>query len=277
MNQQVPQPRRSDNVRQMPMATGGAQTRPPRGGCDVCGEKLAADLPYCPHCGALHASHAGNASLWAGAKTPRLARFLAELADRGLIPVLALLVAAPVYIFAREHYLQAVILVVFVWQLLRDCLAHQRSIGKRLCGLRVVATRGRRRYAWWRLVARRALPAISQTAYCLLLFSHLAGWPTLLNGFDPTWVAVAESSACRFVLLLLAVGYDLVALTVVMINGAGQRLEDILLGTRVVREADHKINHQPCAACGQVIPRRAINCPVCGARNAPLINRQAAD
>lgn len=98
------------------------------------------------------------------------------------------------------------IVIVFLYHLLCDAGTERRSVGKWVCRLRVVATAAGGKPALSQAIARRIGSAASQAAWLM--------WQWV-------WVALI---------------FEIAALVCVLLSPAGQRLEDWVVGTRVVTE-----------------------------------------
>jgi uncharacterized RDD family membrane protein YckC len=102
------------------------------------------------------------------------------------------------------------IVIVFLYHLLCDAGTERRSLGKWICRLRVIAAETGGKPALSQAIARRVGSAASQAAWCV--------WQWM-------WVALI---------------YEIVALVCVSLSPAGQRLEDWMVGTRVVTERAYR-------------------------------------
>lgn len=96
--------------------------------------------------------------------------------------------------------------VVLLYHLLCEAGAQRRSLGKRICRLRATSRETGQPCAVWQAIGRRVGQAAAQTAWSL-------------------WIALP------YVLV-----YELASLVCVLLSPTGQRLEDLLLGTRVMTE-----------------------------------------
>ncbi len=76
--------------------------------------------------------------------------------------------------------------------------------------------------------------------------------------------ALGQMAYCRWEWLLCAFAYDLISFLFIWRDRAGQRLEDMLIGTRVISEGNYRKLKRLCAACGASFSVRARFCPQCG-------------
>lgn len=127
--------------------------------------------------------------------------------------------------------------VVFAYQLLCDGSPSGRSVGKRVARLRVVSAASLEPCGVARSVLRRFVPALAQLAYC---------------SWEFVWLALV---------------YELLTLTFILLSPSGRRPEDYLAGTQVVTERAFKQARRACASCGETAPLRALYCRRCGAHN----------
>lgn len=111
-----------------------------------------------------------------------------------------------------------------------------RSPGKMICRLRVVDDATMKRCGPVRGMVRRAGVALGQVAWC------------------------------RWEYVPFAAAYDLVSFLFVWRERKGRRIEDLILGTRVMGEGIYRNLKRKCAGCGQSMPARARYCPHCGKR-----------
>ncbi|MGH9842016.1 MAG: hypothetical protein ACREEM_24935 [Blastocatellia bacterium] len=109
-----------------------------------------------------------------------------------------------------------------------------RSPGKLICRMRVVDARSLKRCGPVRGLLRRLCVALGQVAWC------------------------------RWEWVVFAVAYDLLSFLFVWRDRAGRRIEDHLLGTRVIGEGRYRKLKRPCEGCGAIVPARARFCPHCG-------------
>jgi len=125
-------------------------------------------------------------------------------------------------------------LVVLAYHLLCDGTPSGRSLGKAICRLRVITTDSAEPPGLVRAALRRAGVALGQVAWCL-------------------WM-----------LLPLALLYDLLALGFLWLNPSGRRLEDYLAGTQVVTEGAWRRMRRQCSNCGEWLLAHSRFCPHCG-------------
>jgi uncharacterized RDD family membrane protein YckC len=196
--------------------------------CKACGKRLPDGALFCPACGVARAARAPAKTLQtAVVKKPLLLRrVLAQLIDR--------MVTLPFLVLVYAGWPQWVWAAV-VFQLLFDGFTG-RGPGKWICRLRVADAKSLKPCAGLRAILRRVGAAAGQVAYC------------------------------RWEWLPFALGYDFIALLFVWRDRAGQRLEDKLLGTRVLSEGIFRQRKQECSACGSQLSARARFCPRCGNR-----------
>lgn len=196
--------------------------------CKACGKRLSDGALFCPACGVARGT-------LAPAKTPHpavvkkplmLRRVLAQLVDR--------LLTLPFLILVYAGWPKWVWAAVAV-QLLFDGFTG-RSPGKWLCRLRVADAKSLKPCAGLRAILRRVGVAAGQVAYC-------------------SWEG-----------LPFALGYDFISWLFVWRDRVGQRLEDKLLGTRVLGEGAFRKRKPECSACGTQLNTRARFCPRCGNR-----------
>jgi uncharacterized RDD family membrane protein YckC len=200
-------------------------------------------------------------------------RICAEITDR-LVPfVSAPVIALPLILIGWNGFFWAWMSVAFLWHLLRDWSTNRRSLGKKWFRLRVVSINGRKRVAWWRVIARRVLSAFSQSAYCIAIATFVVGLqpPNEIQWPWPLFVGSART------LLLLAFGYDVVSLASILISDGGRRIEDFILRTCVIREAAYTRDRKKCGNCGVLVLKNETYCWRCGQRNAPKIKIRPVD
>jgi len=242
------------------------------GTCSRCGRQLESDARFCTFCGSVQPVANGNAGKWEKTIAPRFRRFVAETVDRILILISALIITLPVILVKPHLYLWSVVVIVFAWNLLRDCLPNHSSYGKKLVGLRVVSQNARKSSGWWRKVGRRLLPAMSQAAYCILLFALLTGGPLMPPPLFMPFAPLVKSGNPELMLLLMSGVYDLISATAVMISADAMRIEDHIFDTRVVSVLAGRENLKKCARCKLPIQKLAKHCGNCGAKNLPIVN-----
>jgi uncharacterized RDD family membrane protein YckC len=125
--------------------------------------------------------------------------------------------------------------VVGVYHLLCE-MGSGRSPGKVICRMRVVDARSFKRCGPVRGLLRRVGVALGQVAYC------------------------------RWEWVLYAVAYDLISFLFVWRDREGRRIEDKLLGTRVIGEGQYKKLTRRCSGCDATVSARSRYCPYCGKR-----------
>jgi uncharacterized RDD family membrane protein YckC len=203
---------------------------------------------------------------WVKARPSLVFRLCAEITDR-LFPFAIAPLITPMALIGWSGFFWTWFSIAFLWRLLRDCSANRRSLGKRWFRLRVVSTQGTRHLAWQRVIARQILPALSQSAYCIAIAAFIIG---LLppEQIPCPWRFLTQHVS---LLLLLAFGYDVASLTSILITDGGRRIEDFIVGARVVSESAYTRNRKKCDACGEMILKGETYCWRCGERNAPEI------
>ncbi len=274
MNNTYHQHSRAANAMQMPSfapndSPGNQQKQ---GNCARCGRTLEQDTRFCTYCGWQAPPTHGHSGNWEKTKAPRFRRFIAETLDRILIFVSAMVVALPIVVVKPKFYLWSVVVIVFVWNLLRDRLSNHSSYGKKLVGLRVVRSNGQPSCGWARMVGRRFVSACSQAAYCILLFALLTGGPLMPPPISLSYAEFVKSGQPQLALLMLSGVYDLVSMTTVMISAGAMRIEDYVFGTRVISVLAGRENHRKCATCKMPIQKLSRFCGHCGIKNAPIAN-----
>lgn len=208
-----------------PVANRAARWQPLRADarCALCGIPRAKEASFCTTCGVAFARvNRGQPSILARARPGIVRRVMASIIDRMVpLPFLA-------YLFP------AWILVVLAYSLFCDGAPTGRSLGKRLCRLRVISLASPEPCGIRRSLIRRLGPALCQLAYCSLE------------------------------LISLALVYELVSLVFVMLNPSGRRMEDYIAGTQVITERVYKRTHRKCVTCHRKVPVDAHYCPDCG-------------
>lgn len=195
--------------------------------CKACGKRLTDGALYCPVCGMARNGLVPAKAQGSTAKKPRLfRRVLAQLIDRVLTLPFLVLVYS-----GWEKWLWAAV----AFHLLCDAFTG-RSPGKWVCRIRVADARTLTKCRGLRAMLRRVGVAATQGAYS------------------------------RWEWMPFALGYDLIAFLFLWRDPAGQRLEDKLLGTRVLGESVFRPQKWECASCGNQVAARARFCPKCGNR-----------
>jgi len=77
-------------------------------------------------------------------------------------------------------------------------------------------------------------------------------------------VALAQVAYCRWEWVPFAIVYDLISFLFVRRDRAGRRIEDILLGARVIGEGRCRKLKRQCEGCGAMVAARSRFCPHCG-------------
>jgi uncharacterized RDD family membrane protein YckC len=196
--------------------------------CALCGAQRVSDSSFCVVCGSVFGR--AEVGALAQASAPSRPGFI----RRALAAIIDRLVPLPfvAYLFPVWGVL------VCAYHLLCDGAPSGRSVGKRASRLRVVRATSLEPCGVARSVLRRLGPALCQLAYC--------SWKYV-------WLAVV---------------YELVSLTFVLLNPSGRRPEDYLAGTLVITERAYrrmrKRSCRACASCGAALPERAQFCPRCG-------------
>lgn len=196
--------------------------------CRVCGKRMAEGVQFCSACGAARTARASaKPQAGSGVKKPNVfRRVLAQAIDR--------LVTLPFLVLVYSGWPKWMWGAVGV-HLLCDAFTG-RGPGKWICRLRVADARSLAKCGGARAILRRVGVAAAQAAYC-----H---WETLP----------------------FALGYDFLSFLFVWRDPAGQRLEDKLLGTRVLGEGAFRKRKWECGTCGNQVAARARFCPKCGNR-----------
>jgi uncharacterized RDD family membrane protein YckC len=211
--------------------------------------------------------HTDVGSEWLKARPSLGRRLCAEIIDRLAPFAIAPIIAIPMTLIGSNGFFWTWNSVAFLWHLLRDCSANRRSLGKWLLRLRVVSVNGRRQCAWQRVIARRLLSAMSQSAYSIAIVASVMDWLKLEQTPWP-WPLFTEFA---IPLLLLAFGYDFASLASILITDGGRRVEDFMVDTCVVCGAAYTRNRKKCGACGELALKSETYCWRCGERNAPEI------
>jgi uncharacterized RDD family membrane protein YckC len=122
---------------------------------------------------------------------------------RGLAELIDRILPLPFLAFIFPEWTVA----VFLYHLLCDASPERRSVGKWICRLRVVSVGRGLKPSPIRAITRRVGSAATQSAFCL--------WQSLPVVFT----------------------FELASLVCVLLSPTGQRLEDLIAGTRVVTES----------------------------------------
>jgi uncharacterized RDD family membrane protein YckC len=195
--------------------------------CPACGSRVAKETKFCAICGA---------DLSAASKATSAIKPRPEAAVKK--PVLLQRVAAQLIDRLLSLPFLALVYPDWVWVVGAFHLICEmwsgRSPGKLICRMRVVDAGSLKVCGPVRGLLRRVGVALGQVAYCR--------WE---------WIS-------------FAIAYDLLSFLVVWRNGAGQRIEDKLLGTRVIGEGRYRKLERECAECGAKVSARARFCPHCG-------------
>lgn len=243
-----------------------------RAGCGRCGVKLDPDARFCTRCGVPQTGVASGATIWATASPAAWRRVLAELIDCVWPFTAAIAISLLILIIDLRFRFWAAGLVVLILDTFRDCSSNRRSFGKRMLGLRVVMDREQTPYSWLRAATRRIFPTIFKLTYLLAINWWLAeglGWQKMLDVIKPPWGGFAQTGSFRAILVLTPMAYFIVSIALMKLRNDGKRIEDFLLGTRVILESAYEENRKKCVTCEQRIPKNAIYCGFCGARNSP--------
>lgn len=217
---------------------------------------------------------------YADARPSLFKRLMAECGDRiiavfGFAPIIAL----PIVLIGKEYFVPMWLFIDCAWHLLRDASPDQRSLFKKYFRLRVVRTNGQDKCSAWRLVLRRSGSAISQLFYALALAMLSPSWDIRQSA-----IAAAQRIFGLFgsdcpkpsSLMISALIYDIVSLIAILISPAGQRIEDLFMGTRVIPERAFLEDRKHCTVCRRLMSKHASHCPHCGALNfiKPIIRRK---
>ncbi|MGE0886379.1 MAG: RDD family protein [Blastocatellales bacterium] len=274
MDNTIHQHSRTGRAMQMPAFSPGSipDNQKKQDSCARCGRTLEQGLRFCTYCGWQLPPTYGQSIYLEKTKAARFRRFVAEILDRILIFFSALVFALPVILVKPKFYLWSVVIIVFVWNLLRDRLSNHSSYGKKFVGLRVARSNGQQNCGWWRMVGRRFVPACSQAAYSLLMFALLTGGPLMPPPLSLPYAEFVKSGQPQLALLMLSGVYDLVSMTTVMISAGAMRIEDYIFGTRVISVLAGKETHRKCATCKMPIQKLSRFCGHCGMKNTPIAN-----
>lgn len=262
---------RSANAMPIPVQAEGDR-RQSRASCARCGAKLDPNVSFCSRCGAQRSDYTGGIIAWQKARPAALRRVIAELLDCLMPFTLAVAVSVLIVFLDLRYRFWTAGLIVFVWDAMRDCSPNRRSLGKRLCGLRLVMDREQARYSWLRAAARRIIPTSFKLAYLLAVTWAVAQalhQPTLLEVIRLPWPTFAQSRFFEVVLVLIPLAYFAISLALMKFRTDGKRIEDFFLDTRVIRETAYEQAWKKCVACEQPISKPAVFCPLCGTRNSP--------
>lgn len=243
-----------------------------RDGCGRCGRQFDPGAKFCTRCGMPKPSLADGLVVLATVIPSPWRKLITELISS--IPTLILGVGIFLLTFFLDIRSQFWIAgsALLLADLLRDCPVHKRSLGRWLCGTRIISVSGQ--LTSWQAIARRILPVLAKNAFLLAVTSFIAGterfhWPKLQQAVNLIKPIFLSSSQFEFALVLFALGYLALSVAWMKINRDGKRLEDHVFDTQVVREADFLHSHKKCIACKMAIPRLAIHCKHCGEKNSP--------
>lgn len=214
-------------------------------------------------------------------------RIPAEMIDRAIPMVIFLPVMYfPISAVGMGYFIPFWIGVVFLWHLMRDCTPKGRSFGKTLFRLRTVSSSVEDQLSLGRKVMRRLGSAVSQVFYWLTM-AMLFPSPTISRPayriasflLNPL-LDDSQPIKHRSILMLSALTYDIVSLTVVLISSEGRRIEDFFTRTQVIPQSAYAKKHKQCEECKQPMSKESSNCPYCGAYNfveKPVIVYKAGD
>jgi len=195
------------------------------------GEVQAGD---CCACGAAIRRGAGFCALCgaaqAGAPPSLILRSRPVMARRALGEIIDRLVPLPFLAYVFPLW----VLVVVAYHLICDGSPSGQSAGKWVCRLCVVSTSTGEPCGVWRAILRRLPTALGQAAYC-------------------AWMMIP-----------VALAYELVSVAFVWLNPTGRRIEDYLAGTQVITRNAYGRLHRHCALCGERMPTGARYCSQCG-------------
>lgn len=197
--------------------------------CPACDKRAAKGTKFCVVCGAELSSGLSAAS--AIKPQPEAAVRKPVLLQRIAAQLIDRLLPLPFLALVYPEWFW----VVGAFHLICEMWSG-RSPGKVICRMRVVDERSLKKCGPVRGLLRRVCVALGQVAYC------------------------------RWEFVMFAVGYDLVSFLFVWRDRAGQRIEDLLLGTRVIGEGRYRKLKRQCAGCGAMMLARARFCPHCGKR-----------
>lgn len=173
-------------------------------------------------------------ALFTKAQTPSLPQFKPTLIRRFIAELVDRLIPLPflAYIFPKW------ILVVITYHLFCDSTPSGRSLGKWVCRLRVVSVDMIAPCSWVKAAIRRLPTTLCQVSYCSLSLYYLA------------------------------LVYELLSISFILLNPKNRSLEDFLVRTQVIKEREYKRAYRRCSACKQLALAQANYCPLCGVQQS---------
>ncbi len=192
--------------------------------CQSCGRRIANSSQFCTVCGA---SRSATSSVQPQPVSEAVKKPI--IFQRVAAQLIDRLAPLPFLVLFYPDW----VWVVGAFHLICET-SSGRSPGKWICRIRVVDAASLKKCGPLRVMLRRLGSAFAQVAYCR--------WE---------WVPVA-------------VAYDFISFLFVWRDRSGQRIEDKLLGIRVISEGSFRNLKRRCTACGAAISARARFCPQCG-------------
>lgn len=194
--------------------------------CNNCGIPYGKDSCFCSSCGHPNPLLNNHSKI----KTDFSLHSKKRFSRRFLAELIDRLIPLPFLVFILPQW----IIVVLLYHVFCDSIHSGQSIGKRLLRLKVISVDNAQPCSYLQSFGRRFLSALCQLSYCSFSFCSIA------------------------------ITYELISISFILLNSSGRSLEDFLVRTQVLSLNDFNKLHIKCSSCSKKVLAFASFCDGCG-------------